>query len=231
MRSALGAAVALYHPWLDLVCGSRPVHCGMDRRDPSNGRLIRHGPFPSLGRSPVSPDFRKLSGPGQSAPSHGSPAPAARRPVKPTKQFAATTKPFSWVDEDVLKPRSASMTFDQTMGCDHVCVHHQLNLPRNSQDLSVRNAQARNQLMGLWARDRNLRRTANEPDCESMTTVIFACPKCGLVHEVTQVHVPTKKSGGSIASTAEPQSTLGMVCLNILAARPSVWTAAVVTQH
>jgi len=118
-----------------------------------------------------------------------------QRPVKPTKQFAATTKPFSWVDEDVLKPRSASVTFDQTMGCDHVCVHHQLNLPRNSQDLSVRNVQARNRLTGLWARDRNLRRTANGPDCESMTTVIFACRKCGLAHEVTQVQVPTKKLG------------------------------------
>ena len=87
------------------------------------------------------------------------------------------------------------MTFGQTMGCDHVCVHHQLNLPQNSQDLPVRNAQARNRLMGLWARDRNLRRIANEPDCEFMTTVIFACPKCGLAHEVTQVQVPTKKLG------------------------------------
>jgi hypothetical protein len=28
-----------------------------------------------------------------------------------------------------------------------------------------------------------------------MTTVIFACLKCGLAHEVTQVHVPKKKSG------------------------------------
>jgi hypothetical protein len=28
-----------------------------------------------------------------------------------------------------------------------------------------------------------------------MTTVIFACPKCGLVHEVKQVQVQTKKSG------------------------------------
>jgi hypothetical protein len=36
-----------------------------------------------------------------------------------------------------------------------------------------------------------------------MTTVIFACPKCGLAHKVTQV----------------------------LAARPSVWIAAVATQH
>ena len=143
----------------------------------------------------MSPAFCGLSSAGRPPLSHGSPAPAAWRPVKQTKQFAAATKPFSRVDEDVLKPGSACMTFDQTMGCDHVCVHHQLNLPRNSQDLSVRNAQARNRLMGLRARDRNLRRTANEPDCESMTTVIFACPKCGLAHEVTQVQVPTKKSG------------------------------------
>ena len=143
----------------------------------------------------MSPAFCGLSSAGRPPLSHGSPAPAARRPVKQTKQFAAATKPFSRVDEDVLKPGSASMAFDQTMGCDHVCVHHQLNLPRNSQDLSVRNAQARNRLMGLRARDRNLRRTANEPDCESMTTVIFACPKCGLAHEVTQVQVPAKKSG------------------------------------
>jgi predicted RNA-binding Zn-ribbon protein involved in translation (DUF1610 family) len=28
-----------------------------------------------------------------------------------------------------------------------------------------------------------------------MTTVIFACPKCGLAHEVTQVQIPTKKLG------------------------------------
>jgi hypothetical protein len=28
-----------------------------------------------------------------------------------------------------------------------------------------------------------------------MTTVIFACSKCGLAHKVTQVQVPTKKSG------------------------------------
>jgi hypothetical protein len=28
-----------------------------------------------------------------------------------------------------------------------------------------------------------------------MTTVIFACPKCGLAHKVTQVQVPTKESG------------------------------------
>ena len=81
------------------------------------------------------------------------------------------------------------------MGCDHVCVHHQLDLPRNSQDLSVRNVQARNRLMGLWAQDRNLRRIANGPDREFMTTVIFACPKCGLADEVTQVQVPTKKLG------------------------------------
>jgi predicted RNA-binding Zn-ribbon protein involved in translation (DUF1610 family) len=63
-----------------------------------------------------------------------------------------------------------------------------------------------------------------------MTTVIFACPKCGLVHEVTQVHVPTKKSGGSIASTAEPQSTLGMVYSGCRAVRagPSCGNAALI---
>ena len=40
----------------------------------------------------------------------------------------------------------------QTTGFDHVGVHPQLNLPRNSQNLPVRNAQARNRLMGLCAR-------------------------------------------------------------------------------
>ena len=30
---------------------------------------------------------------------------------------------------------------------------------------------------------------------QTMTTVIFACPKCGLAHKVTQVQVPAKKSG------------------------------------
>ena len=33
-------------------------------------------------------------------------------------------------------------------------------------------------------------------DQRNQTTVIFACPKCGLVHEVTQEHVPAKMSGG-----------------------------------
>src|ERR1700674_5587894 len=84
------------------------------------------------------------------------------------------------------------------------------NLPRNSQDLSVRNAQARNRLMGLRARDRNLGRPANEPDCESMATVIFACPKCGLAHEVTQVHSPRRSRGGSIASTATIHAWYGV---------------------
>ena len=53
----------------------------------------------------------------------------------------------------------------------------------------------------------------------------------GMHNKVTQVQVPAKKSGDSIASTAEPQSTLGIVFLIILAARPSVWTVAVATQH
>jgi predicted RNA-binding Zn-ribbon protein involved in translation (DUF1610 family) len=33
-------------------------------------------------------------------------------------------------------------------------------------------------------------------DERNQTTVIFACPKCGLAHEVTQEHVPAKMSGG-----------------------------------
>src|SRR5712671_5107460 len=33
-------------------------------------------------------------------------------------------------------------------------------------------------------------------DQRNQTTVIFACPKCGLAHEVTQEHVPAKMSGG-----------------------------------
>jgi hypothetical protein len=41
----------------------------------------------------------------------------------------------------------------QTTGFDHVGVHPQLNLPRNSQDLPVRNVQARSRLMDLRARD------------------------------------------------------------------------------
>jgi hypothetical protein len=38
------------------------------------------------------------------------------------------------------------MGLGQTTRFDHVGVHPQLNLPRNSQDLSVRNAQARDRL-------------------------------------------------------------------------------------
>jgi predicted RNA-binding Zn-ribbon protein involved in translation (DUF1610 family) len=85
---------------------------------------------------------------------------------------------------------------DQTMGCDHVCVHTQLNLPRNSQDLPLWNAQAHTRLMGLRRgfprSDKRLRRDAR---LQMMTTVIFACPKCGLAHEVRQVYVPTEESG------------------------------------
>jgi hypothetical protein len=69
------------------------------------------------------------------------------------------------------------MTFDQTMERDHVCVHHQLNLPQNAQDLSVRNAQARNRLMGLWARNRNLGRIANEPDWRIYDNSDFCVPE------------------------------------------------------
>jgi hypothetical protein len=72
------------------------------------------------------------------------------------------------------------MTFDQTMGCDHVCVHHQLNLPRNSQDLSVRNAQARNRLMDLWARNRNLRRHCERARLRTYDNSDFCLPEMWL---------------------------------------------------
>src|SRR5882757_11456646 len=49
----------------------------------------------------------------------------------------------------------------QTMGFDHVGVHPQLNLPRNSQDLPVRNVQARSRLMDLRARDQR------DPRCQA----------------------------------------------------------------
>jgi len=77
------------------------------------------------------------------------------------------------------------MTLDQTMGCDRVCVHHQLNYRKFSGPLCPECTSSQS-IDGLWARDRNLRRTANEPDCGAT-------------------------------------STLGMVCLIILAAGPSVW--------
>jgi hypothetical protein len=39
-------------------------------------------------------------------------------------------------------------------------------------------------------------------DQRNQTTVIFACPKCGLVHEVTQEHVPAKMSGDRACYTS-----------------------------
>jgi predicted RNA-binding Zn-ribbon protein involved in translation (DUF1610 family) len=38
--------------------------------------------------------------------------------------------------------------------------------------------------------------SAHSMDQRNQTTVIFACPKCGLAHEVTQQHVGAKMSGG-----------------------------------
>ena len=59
-------------------------------------------------------------------------------------------KPFSRLGEDVLKLRSDPLNQrDEATEFGHVGVHPQLNLPRNSQDLSVRNAQARNLLMEI----------------------------------------------------------------------------------
>ena len=62
-------------------------------------------------------------------------------------------KPFSRLGEDVLKLRSDPLNQrDEATEFDHVGVHPQLNLPRNSQDLPVRNAQARNRLMEIRGR-------------------------------------------------------------------------------
>ena len=75
------------------------------------------------------------------------------RPVA-TKQFGSRTKPFSRLGEDVLKLRSDPLNQrDEATEFGHVGVHPQLNLPRNSQDLPVRNAQARNRLMESRARE------------------------------------------------------------------------------
>jgi hypothetical protein len=50
MYALLGAgaasALGIFHPSRDLVFGNRLVHCRMDLRGPSNGRLIRYGPLP-----------------------------------------------------------------------------------------------------------------------------------------------------------------------------------------
>jgi hypothetical protein len=56
-ETGTGPGPALYHPWRDLVCGSRPVHCGVDLLGPSNGRLIRMAVSRGLGRPPLSLDF------------------------------------------------------------------------------------------------------------------------------------------------------------------------------
>jgi heterodisulfide reductase subunit B len=63
--------------------------------------------------------------------------------------------------------------------------------------------------------------SAHSMDRRNQTTVIFACPNCGLAHEVTQEHVPAKMSGDLIAPTAEPQSILGMAFLIIPTGRRS----------
>ena len=69
-----------------------------------------------------------------------------------TKQFSSRTKPFSRLGEDVLKLRSDPLNQrDEATELGHVGVHPQLNLPRNSQDLPVRNAQVRSRLKYLQA--------------------------------------------------------------------------------
>ncbi len=49
LGAGAASALGIFHPSRGLVFGNRLVHCRMDLRGPSNGRLIRYGHFPSLG--------------------------------------------------------------------------------------------------------------------------------------------------------------------------------------
>ncbi len=66
-----------------------------------------------------------------------------------TKHSATPAKPFPLPAKSSGNEPRLPNGLGQTTRFDHVGVHPQLNLPRNSQDLSVRNAQARNRLMEI----------------------------------------------------------------------------------
>jgi hypothetical protein len=51
------------------------------------------------------------------------------------------TKPFSAIDEAGPKHESVLMALDQTTGCDHVGIHHRLDLRRVLQNISRRRRQ------------------------------------------------------------------------------------------
>jgi hypothetical protein len=67
----------------------------------------------------------------------------------PTKHSAAPAKPFSSPSEALRKRTPAINGLGQTTRFDHVGVHPQLNLPRNSQDLPVWNAQVGSRLIDI----------------------------------------------------------------------------------
>jgi hypothetical protein len=66
-----------------------------------------------------------------------------------TKHSAAPAKPFSSPSEALRKRTPAINGLGQTTRFDHVGVHPQLNLPRNSQDLPVWNAQVGSRLIDI----------------------------------------------------------------------------------
>jgi hypothetical protein len=61
---------------------------------------------------------------------------------------ARAAKPFLASHEAFPKQKRPTVAIDQTMGCDHVSFHIQLNLPRNSEGLYCRR-QGRGPLNGL----------------------------------------------------------------------------------
>jgi hypothetical protein len=60
LGAGAASAQAIFDSGHDLVCGSRPVHCCMDLRGPSNGWLIRYGLSPNIGSPAGASGFCKL---------------------------------------------------------------------------------------------------------------------------------------------------------------------------
>src|SRR5882672_11462750 len=87
----------------------------------------------------------------------------------------------------------------QTTGFDHVGAHPQTQFPANFSGPPCRkctSSQPTDGYPGAGPKSRGAtNRLKTRARLQMMTTVIFTCPKCGLAHKVTQVQVPTKKSG------------------------------------
>ena len=109
---------------------------------------------------------------------------------------ARAAKPFLASDEAFQKQKRPTLTIDQTMGCDHVSVHIQLDLPRNSEGLYFRR-QGRGRLNGLavkaacadsecWLQVKAARiRRIGSPgvacgaQCMMQLESTLTCPSCG----------------------------------------------------